>query len=144
MTNQTAIDEFIAQDTLAVVGVSRDRTKFGNIVYRNLREKGYRVLAVHPAHNTVEGDPCYPNLAALPEPVDGIVVVVPPEVTEQIVREADAVGIRRVWLQPGAESTAAIRYCEEHGLDVIHDECVMVLAPRRRRRWPPDDAGFEV
>ena len=132
MTTQTAIDEFIAQKTLAVVGVSRDRKKFGNIVYRNLKEKGYRVLAVHRSHDTVEGDPCYPNLATLPEPVDGIVVVVPPEVTEQIVREADAVGIRRVWLQPGAESTAAIRYCEEHGLDVIHDECVMVLAPRRR------------
>lgn len=126
---QTVINEFIAQNTLAVVGVSRDRLKFGNIVYRDLRNKGYRVLAVHPAHDTVEGDPCYPDLASLPTRVDGIVVVVPPSVTEQIVREADALGIKRVWLQPGAESAAAIRYCEEHGLDVVYDECVMVLAP---------------
>jgi predicted CoA-binding protein len=131
MTSQTAIDEFIAQKTLAVIGVSRDRNKFGNIVYRDLRDKGYRMVAVHPAHNTVEGDPCYPDLASLPERVDGIVVVVPPQVTEQIVRQADAAGIKRVWLQPGAESSAAIRYCEEHGLDVIYDECVMVLAPKR-------------
>jgi predicted CoA-binding protein len=126
MTPQTAIDEFIAQDTLAVVGVSRDRRKFGNIVYRDLRDKGYRVLAVHPNHDTVEGDPCYPDLASLPERVDGIVVVVPPHVTEQIVREANAADIRRVWLQPGAESAAAIRYCEEHGISVIADECIMV------------------
>jgi hypothetical protein len=88
-------------------------------------------LAVHPHHETVEGDPCYPDLAALPERVAGIVVVVPPHATEQIVREADAVGIKRVWLQPGAESAAAIRYCEEHGLAVIYDECVMVLARSR-------------
>jgi predicted CoA-binding protein len=134
MTTQAVIDDFIAQATLAVVGVSRDRTKFGNIVYRDLREKGYRVLAMHRSHDTVEGDPCYPDLASLPERVEGIVVVVPPHVTEQIVRDADAAGIRRVWLQPGAESAAAIRYCEEHGLDVIHDECVMVLAPAASRR----------
>lgn len=129
MTTQAAIDEFIAQTTLAVVGVSRDQKKFGNIVYRDLREKGYRVLAVHRSHDTVEGDPCYPNLAALPKPVDGIVVVVPPKETEQIVREADAAGIKRVWLQQGAESAAAIRYCEEHGIDVINGECVMMCAP---------------
>lgn len=138
MTTQTLIDDFIAQRTFAVVGVSRDRFKFGNIVYRNLRDKGYRVFAVHPAHDTVEGDPCYPNLAALPESVAGIVVVVPPEVTEQILREADALGIKRVWLQPGAESTVAIRYGEAHGLSVIYDQCVMVEAPRRT------DARFEV
>jgi predicted CoA-binding protein len=128
MTTQLAIDDFIVQTTFAVVGVSHDRLKFGNIVYRDLRTKGYRVLAVHPAHDTVEGDPCYPDLAALPTRVDGIVVVVPPSATEQIVREADAIGIKRVWLQPGAESVAAIRYCEEHGLDVVYDECVMVQA----------------
>ena len=131
MTDQAAIDEFIAQDKLAVVGVSHDRRKFGNIVYRNLRGKGYRVLAVHPGQDRVEGDACYPNLAALPESVDGIVVVVPPKVTEEIVRQADVAGIRRVWLQPGAESAAAIRYCKERGISVIYDECVMVLAPQR-------------
>lgn len=131
MTLQAVINDFLAQDTLAVIGVSHDRHKFGNIVYRDLRSKGYRVLAVHPQHATVEGDPCYPDLAALPERVAGIVVVVPPHTTEQIVREADAVGIRRVWLQPGAESATAIQYCNEHGLAVVYDECVMVLAPSR-------------
>ncbi len=131
MTLQVAIDDFLAQDTLAVIGVSHDRRKFGNIVYRNLRDKGYRVLAVHPHHDTAEGDPCYPDLAALPERVAGIVVVVPPHATEQIVREADAVGIKRVWLQPGAESAAAIQYCNEHDLAVVYAECVMVLASPR-------------
>jgi predicted CoA-binding protein len=131
MTTQAAIDEFIEQDTLAVVGVSHDRRKFGNIVYRNLKTKGYRVWAVHPGHDSVEGDACYPDLASLPEQVDGIVVVVPPHVTEQIVRQAAAADIRRVWLQPGAESAAAIRYCEEHGLSVMAGECIMVLAPGR-------------
>lgn len=138
MTPSPAIADFLAQDTLAVVGVSHDRRKFGNIVYRDLRAKGYRVLAVHPHHDTVEGDPCYPDLAALPERVDGLVVVVPPQVTEQIVRQAHAAGITRVWLQPGAESAAAMAYCAANGLTVIYDECVMVEAPRRT------SARFEV
>jgi len=126
---KAVIDEFIAQAKIAVVGVSRDRNKFGNIAYRNLRDKGYHVLAVNPNIDRVEGEPCYPSLAALPEAVGGVVIVVPPRETEKVVREAEAAGIRRVWLQPGAESPGAIAFCESHGLAVVHGECIMMFAP---------------
>lgn len=127
--SRAEVDEFIAQETLAVVGVSRDRNKFGNTAYRNLKEKGYRVFAVNRNIDQVEGDPCYPNLAALPEKVDGVVIVVPPKETEQVVREAEAAGIKRVWMQPGAESPEAIAFCEARGIAVVHGECIMMFAP---------------
>ena len=128
-TTRAAVDDFISQETLAVVGVSRDQKKFGNAAYRALKEKGYRVFPINRSVDTVEGDRCYASLSALPEKVDGVVIVVPPQETEQVVREAQAAGIPRVWMQQGAESEAAIRYCQENGLREVHGECIMMFAP---------------
>jgi len=65
---------------------------------------------------------------------------VPPAETEQVVQEAAAAGIRRVWMQQGAESEAAIRFCEEHGMSVVHGECILMFAQpvdsvHRLHRW---------
>jgi predicted CoA-binding protein len=71
MATKALIDDFLAQRTLAVVGVSRKAEKFGNMVYRELKAKGYRVFAVNPRTESVAGERCYPSLSALPEPVGG-------------------------------------------------------------------------
>jgi predicted CoA-binding protein len=118
--------DFILQKRLAIVGASNDRSKYGNIVYRNLRSKGYAVFGVNPKLESVEGDKCYPNLKSLPGPVDGIVTIVPPWVTEKIVREAAELGITRVWMQEGSESADAIAFSEAQGMNTIYDQCVMV------------------
>ncbi len=128
MTAKTAVENFVAQRTLAVVGASRDGKKFGNVAFKALRDKGYRVFPVNPSAEMVEGEPCYPNLLSLPERVDNVLVVVPPAETERVVREAAAAGIRRVWLQQGAASEAAIRFCEAHDMEVVHDECILMFA----------------
>ncbi len=67
-------------------------------------------------------------------------LVVPPAETEKVVHEAAEVGIRRVWMQQGAESGVAIRFCEEHGIDVVHGECILMFAEpaefyHRMHRW---------
>ncbi|NIA30384.1 MAG: CoA-binding protein [Actinobacteria bacterium] len=128
MTTKENIGDFLSQRKIAVIGVSRSRSKYGNAVFRDLKRKGYNVFAINPGAETIEGEPCYPNLEALPEPVDGIVSVVPPEQTERVVREAARLGIKRIWMQPGAESENAIRFCHEAGLSVIYGKCVMVLS----------------
>ena len=128
MTTKAMIDDFLAQRALAVVGVSRKAEKFGNVVYRELKAKGYRVFPVNPNAESVAGERCYPSLSALPEPVGGAVIVVPPAETERVVQDAAAAQIRRVWMQQGAESEAAIRFCEENGIGVISGECVMMFA----------------
>jgi predicted CoA-binding protein len=128
MTAKATVREFLEQPTLAVVGVSRAGNKFGNAAYKELKSKGYRVYPVHPEADVIDGDRCYPSLSALPEPADGVLVVVPPQQTEKVVREAAEAGIRRVWMQQGAESVTAIRFCEEQGMDVVHNECVLMFA----------------
>jgi len=66
-----------------------------------LKRKGYTVYAVNPQHDTVDGDPCYPNLTALPEKPEAIDMVVSPAAGEKIIREAARLGITRIWFQPG-------------------------------------------
>jgi len=67
-------------------------------------------------------------LSELPEAVDGVVIVVPPPETEAVVDDAAQVGIRRVWMQQGAESQAAIRFCEERDISAVHGECILMFA----------------
>ncbi len=128
MTSKSVVEDFISQKSLAIVGVSRGGQKFGNMAYRELKAKGYKVYAIHPEAETLEGDRAYKNFVSLPEKVGGVVIVVPPAQTEQVVREAASAGIPRVWMQQGAESEAAIRFCKENGISEVHGECIMMYA----------------
>jgi predicted CoA-binding protein len=125
------ISDLINRQVWAVVGVSQDRSKFGNRVFRSLRDAGYIVYPVNPKGGTVEGAQVYPSLVDLPQPPEVVDLVVPPRVTEQVVREAHQLGLTRIWMQPGAESQAAIAYCREHGIEVVFDACAMVW----KRQW---------
>jgi hypothetical protein len=127
-TKKSAVEEFLAQKTLAVVGVSRSPRKFGHMAYCQLRGKGYKVLAVNPQAASVAGDPCYRDLQSLPEPAGGVLVVVKRSLAEQVVKDAGAAGIRRVWLQQGSASAAAIRLAEEQGMQVVHGHCILMFA----------------
>lgn len=140
MVTQAMIDRFFNQDALAVAGVSRDSRKFGYSVYKELKQKGYRVYPLNPNTAQIGGDACYACLEALPEKVGGMVVVVPPEKTLDVINEAIRAGVKHVWLQPGAESPQAIELCNSNGIEVIHDECIMMFAgkvkfPHNIHRW---------
>ena len=123
------IVEFVQGRRLAVVGVSRANRKYGNHAYRELKARGLDVMAVHPELASIEGDPCFKSLAELPRPADGVLVCVQPEKVPEVLRQAAAAGIRRVWLQAGAESDAAIKLAAELGLDLVQGECILMYAP---------------
>jgi uncharacterized protein len=127
-TLQSRIQAFLAEGPYAVVGASTDRTKYGNKVLRCYLQHGKAVHPINPRAEEVEGLKAYPSLAALPEPVSGISVITPPHVTESVVREAIGAGVRRIWMQPGAESPEAIRLAEAAGLEVIAGgPCLLVV-----------------
>jgi uncharacterized protein len=123
-----SIQQFVSAKTIAVAGVSATGKGFGSFAYSELKKRGYRVMAVHPKASAVHGDPCWPSFARLPEPVERALVVVKPDLAEVVVREAAAAGVRRIWLQQGAESPSAIRAGEELGLDVVHGHCILMFA----------------
>ena len=139
MTAQASIEGFLAKETLAIAGVSRSGKGFGNAVIRDLTGKGYEMHPVHPEVDEVGGFRCFRSISDLPKEVGGLVLVVPPDQTEKLVRGVKDAGIQRVWMQQGAESAEAIRFCEENGIDVVHGECVMMFAQptgvHRFHRW---------
>ena len=140
MNSKKAVEEFLAQKKIAVVGVSRKKAKFGNAIYRELKQKGYNVFPVNPNMQTFEGDACYPGLLSIPEKVDAVIVNVPPVQTEKVVKEATQAGINKVWLQQGSQSDTAVKYCEENGIDCVSNECILMFAQpsafiHRAHKW---------
>lgn len=123
---QDLIKEFIAQKKFAVVGATDNPEKYSNQITRNLKKRGYEVYPVNPRLKKVEGLKCYATISELPVKVDVVDFVVPPAATEAILKECLALGLDRIWLQPGSESEKAIRFCQENNLKVVHDVCVMM------------------
>lgn len=125
MASREQLERFIGADCWAVVGASEDRSKFGNLTFRELLNRGKRVYPVNPNAREVEGYACYPDLKSVPEKVDRVLIVVPPKQGVDVVKQALEIGITSVWFQPGAESEEAIEYCKEHGMEVIAGHCIL-------------------
>jgi predicted CoA-binding protein len=114
------------KNVFAVVGASRDPKKYGFQVYKDLKGAGYKVYPVNPNAEEILGDKSYSDLKYLPIKPDVVDVVIPPEVTLQIVRTCKKLGIMKVWMQPGSESEEAIKFCNNNGIEVVHSVCVMI------------------
>lgn len=125
------IQKAVNERVWAVVGASEDTSKYGNRIYRDLKQAGYEVYGVNPNATSVDGDPVYPTLADLPVKPSVVDVVVPSWVGRRIADEAAQHGIGIFWLQPGAESDELIEHATSLGLDVIHHHCAMV----EKRTW---------
>jgi predicted CoA-binding protein len=130
-TLKEAAQDFLALRRIAVAGVSRHADVAANAIYKRLRTAGYQVFPINPNAEEVEGDRCYPNLAAIPGGVDGVVIATHPGVTARLVRECSDLGIKRVWMHrafgQGSVDTEAVRLCRELGLAVIPGSCPMMF-----------------
>src|SRR4051794_3486107 len=122
-----AAEEFLAQKRIAVAGVSRDPKQPANLIYRRLRDSGHEVFAVNPNAGEVEGDRCFPSVDAVPERLDGVVVVTPPAAAAGVVDDCARAGVPRVWLHrgmgPGSLTPEAVERCASHGISVIPGGC---------------------
>jgi len=140
MNSKKIVEDFLSQKKIAIVGVSRKKTKFGNAIYKELKQKGYNVFPVNLNMQTFEGDTCYPDLLSLPEIVDAVVINIPPAQAENVLREVKQAGINKVWLQQGSQSESAVKYCEENGIDCVSNECILMFAQpsafiHRAHKW---------
>jgi predicted CoA-binding protein len=128
MVTREQIDRFLASPAFGVVGASANRQKYGNKVLRCYLQNGRRAVPVNPSEREIEGVPCVAGIADLPPEVESISMITPPEVTERLVPLAIERGVRNIWMQPGAESPAAVSLCREHGINVIADgSCILVV-----------------
>lgn len=123
------IQDFIESATIAVVGVSTSRKKFGNSVYRGLKEKGYNVFPVNPFAEAVEGERCFPDLTSIPEPVEAAIILTKPKNSEGIVEDARNKGIKKIWFQQGADFSKQVEKAQKAGMAVVSKKCIFMYAP---------------
>jgi predicted CoA-binding protein len=127
MTNQDKIQKFLSAPAFAVVGASDDPSKFGCKVYRHYLRNNLTAYPVNPRCKEIDGNEVFPSLSQLPVKVESISVITPPPVTEKIMDEAIAAGIKNVWMQPGAESRVAVEKAEKAGVNVIFGgPCILI------------------
>ena len=128
MNVHESIAAFLAGSAFAVAGASQDRSKYGNKVLRCYQQHGLTAFPLNPREAEIEGIPCSKDIASLPEGVHGLSIITPPSVTERLIDEAAAAGIRHVWMQPGAESPQAVQRARELGMNAIaNGPCLLVV-----------------
>lgn len=126
MTSREAVENFLRCKSVAVVGVSRNKKKFGCAVYKHLKERNFKTFPINPNINHVDSDKCFPRLADVKEKIDGVVLVVKPQASEKVVKEATDLGIKSIWFQQGSSSDEAVKYCEANNISFVSNECIMM------------------
>lgn len=115
-----------ADTSYAVVGATDRPGKYGGIIYRDLKRKGFEVYAVNPYRDTVDGDPCWPTVSELPEKPTMAVLVVPAKRGLEVLEDCARAGVDKIWVQPGASSPELVEALEQGGFDFVVEQCVMV------------------
>jgi uncharacterized protein len=114
------LNSTMPKPTVAILGASRDRRKFGNKSVRAHLQQGYEVFPVNPHANEIEGLKAYPDLASVPVVnLDRISVYLPPEIVLILLGEIQKQGANEVWLNPGSDSPEVVARAEQLGLDII-------------------------
>jgi predicted CoA-binding protein len=133
MTTMNTIREFLGHKRLAVVGVSHDSREFSRLLYSELRQRGYDAVPVNPRTSEIEGERCFPRLQDVQPTVSSALLMTSASVTESVVRDCIAAGVKRIWMYRGggrgSATPEAVRLCEENEIAVIPGECPLMFLP---------------
>lgn len=127
LMDTTAI--FTKEHRYAVIGATPNEQKYGHTVCCHLLEKGYHVIPINPKYQTICKQIAYPDILSVPDSIDVVVMVVPPETAKTIMPMIIEQNIPLVWFQPGSADQELIEICKKHGITAIHNSCIMVKAP---------------
>ena len=113
--------------SIALIGASNDRSKYGNKIYRDLRSKGYNVTPINPKENKIEGDRAYTSVEEMEKLPDIANFVIPPPIAMKIAQHAASLGIKHLWFQPGSESEELEDWLKNtDGIEYLVNACIMV------------------
>ena len=143
-TVPASIAEFLRGKRFAVAGVSRNPRDFSNAIFRKFKAAGYEVVPVNPTATSVEGVTCYPDLASIPQPIDGVFAATAPQASLELIAQCAARRVPRIWFHrsfgQGSVPREAVKTCQQHGVQCIAGGCPMMFVPpvdvgHRCMRW---------
>lgn len=111
---------------IALVGASANPDKYGYKIFTDLLKNGYQVIGVNPKAPIINGQQTVATLADIDEKIDQVIIVTPPKITVEVIKQANDLGIKNIWLQPGAESEEAVKLTEKLGMNLTYNACYMV------------------
>lgn len=111
---------------IALIGATNDSTKYGNIIYRDLKKKNISIYGINPKASTIDGDKAYHTIEDLGFIPDILNFVLPPSIALPLIKTAIQKGYDNFWLQPGAESEEIISLLETSKKNYLAHTCVMV------------------
>jgi uncharacterized protein len=127
MITKSQIDNFYKMTPIAVVGVSRNKKKFGRIAFDEMKAKGFSVLPVNSSTDDIDGDLCYRDVASLPQEVKAAVILTPKHKTMATLKECHGKGIADIWVQRGSHTGEVLDYARNNNINLIHGKCIMMF-----------------
>ncbi len=121
------IKNFIAQKNIAIVGVSRNKSKMGYLIYNLLKTQNYTVFPVNPSIDFIDENKVYNNINLIEESIDAVIICTKPEITINILKESIHKNIKNIWIQKGAENSEIIDYIKENNLNVVYEKCIFMF-----------------
>ena len=126
MTTLKQINDFIDSQPIAMVGVSRNPKKFGYAAFKELKEKGMKIIPVNPEADQILGEKCFQNVGKLPAEVKSILIFTKKEKTAALVREAKEKGIKQIWIQQSSDSKEALDELKGSDISYITGQCILM------------------
>lgn len=129
MLYKTDIDAFFSNEKIALIGLSRDKNKFGNMIYDELTKRGYQIFPIH-SEQTVGEIKCYPNFDALPDDVKALIICTKADKVSGIIKGAIKRGISSIWVQQGGSSPEVKEYSKFENVTLIDNQCIFMYLPK--------------
>jgi uncharacterized protein len=127
------IEDFLVQKRIAMIGVSRDSKDFSVALFQELEKRGYDIVPVNPKASEIVGRRCFAHVQDIQPPVDGALLMTKPDITDAVIKDCAAAGIRRIWMYraggKGAVSEQAVAFCQEHGIRLVPGQCPFMFLP---------------
>jgi predicted CoA-binding protein len=122
--------KFFDNKKVALAGISRNPGKFGNAVFKELRQKGFEVYPLHKEIDTFEGVQCYRRVGEIPAEVESLIIAVRPDEAAKIVEDTRNSPIKRIWFQQGSNFTKVVETARGMGRETFSKKCVLMYAPQ--------------
>ena len=134
MSRMSVIEDFLSQQRIAIVGVSRNPKDFSRTLLRELQSRGYNAIPVSPEVKSIDGEVCFSHLQDIHPAPDAAILMTSPGVTQQVVRDCAEAGVSKIWMYRagttgGSVSEEAIRFCESNAMAVVPGECPFMFLP---------------
>jgi predicted CoA-binding protein len=123
------------KQTIAVIGASQDRAKYGNKCVRAFTAEGWEVYPVNPHATEIEGLAVYPSVKEVPEDLAWISVYLPPELTAGVIPDLADKGASEVWFNPGSADSSVLAKARDYGL-TVRDGCSIRSIGRSPGEFP--------